>query len=303
MIDTNIPPGAYWLDRDVQNPRPDRRHTRDWRKMPWWTKGTQFVVKEQRRLGDRQLAEVTVGLDPAVVAELRTRDRYTMVELAGDSHAVLHRVGPGDEEQYAALAAALVPTEESLSQFMTRIDCENGFVEWLVETGAIQRADLERWWHRYQYGDDEPAAEPPSVVTLLVCDEAIELKPCEFPGCSEPVAPTGRPTPPLGEAPLLCEDCAQGCLGHQKRCESASCECPAREHHVPARYRSVERRAVALRESGLLNEDRSLVVAALRVAAEQYERDAEAAASTPRIRQGFRSQAIRCRIIADVGDR
>lgn len=223
MTDTNIPPGAYRLDRDVANPRPDRRHSRDWRKMPVWDKGTRFVVKEQRRMGDRDLAEVTVGLDPNVAAELRARDRYTVVELAGDHNANLHRVGPGDEEQYAALAEALVPTTESLSQFMTRIDCESGFVEWLVEKGAVQRADLERWWRRYQYGDDDGGdVEPPAVITLPVHDEVpastplpsgpfaavpaipveggvggdwgepLELKPCEFPGCSEPIVPTGR---------------------------------------------------------------------------------------------------------------
>lgn len=168
----DIPPGAYKLDRDVQNPRPDRRRTRDWRKMPVWDKGTQFVVKEQRRMGDRHLAEIAAGLAPEVVAKLRADDRYTVVELVGDHHPILHRIGPGDEEQYAALAAALVPTEESLGQFMTRIDCQNRFVEWLVEKGAVGRADLERWWHRYQYGEDDGAdVEPPAIITLPVHDE------------------------------------------------------------------------------------------------------------------------------------
>lgn len=171
MTDITIPPGAYKLARDVQNPSPDRRYSRDWRKMPVWDKGTQFVVREQRRMGDRHLAEVTAGLEPDVVAELLARDRYTVVELAGDHHASLHRIGPGDDEQYAALAGALVAVEETLAQFMTRIDCESGFTEWLLENGKISRADLERWWHSYQYGDDESVVEPPAIITLQEPDD------------------------------------------------------------------------------------------------------------------------------------
>jgi len=79
-----IPPGAYKLAHDVQNPSPDRRSTRDWRKMPVWNKGTQFVVKEQRRMGDRHLVKAIAGLEPDVVAALRAKDRYTVIELAGD---------------------------------------------------------------------------------------------------------------------------------------------------------------------------------------------------------------------------
>src|SRR6185436_12290051 len=179
--DVDIPPGTYKLARDVQNPTPDRRHTRDWRKMPVWNQGSRFVVKEQRRMGDTHLAEVTAGLDPDVVAELRAKDRYTVVELAGSRWPGSHRIGPGDEEQYAALAAALTPCEESLSQFMTRIDCESGFVEWLVENDKITRADLEKWWHSYQYGDDESDVEPPAVITLPVHDEVPALPPAPLP--------------------------------------------------------------------------------------------------------------------------
>jgi len=185
--DVDIPPGTYKLARDVQNPTPDRRHTRDWRKMPVWNQGSRFVVKEQRRMGDKHLAEVTAGLDPDVVAELRAKDRYTVVELAGSRWPGSHRIGPGDEEQYAALAAALTPCEESLSQFMTRIDCESGFVEWLVENDKITRADLEKWWHSYQYGDDESDVEPPAVITLPVHDEVPALPPA-------PVDPTVKMT-------------------------------------------------------------------------------------------------------------
>lgn len=172
MSKTNdIPPGPYRLGSDVQNPRADRRHTRDWRKAPWWKKGAQFVVKEQRRGAFSR--EYLDSLPAEVADRLRAEDKYTVIELAGDRWPTSHRIGPGDDEQYAALAAALVPSEESLDQFMTRIDCQNGFVEWLVEKGAIQRADLERWWHRYQYGDDDGDVEPPAVVTVPTDDATL----------------------------------------------------------------------------------------------------------------------------------
>ncbi len=109
-----------------------------------------------------------------------------------------------------------------------------------------------------------------------------------------------RPTPPPSESPLLCTECSEGCPGHQERCEIGGCECPL----VPdSRNRRAERRAIILRNSGTLDDgDRVLLVGALRVAAAQYDKDAASNAATPRIRQQFRSQAIRCRIIADTLD-
>ena len=154
-----IPSGFYRIDRDVKNPRADRRVTRDWSKAPVWAAGTEFVVREQQRMSTRHLDESVADLPPDVVAKLRARNTYTVVELAGDRHPSLHRVGPGHAEQYAALAAALVPTAESVDQFMTRIDCDSGFVKHLVGRGAIARADLEKWWREYQYGDPDDGEE------------------------------------------------------------------------------------------------------------------------------------------------
>lgn len=151
----HIPPGSYRLDRDVKNPRADRRVTRDWSKASVWQAGLEFVVRAQQRVSTRELDEATAGLPADVADKLRAHNVYTVVELAGDRHAGLHRVGPGHAEQYAALAESLVQTEESIIQFMTRIDCSSGFVQWLVERGAVKRADLERWWREYQFGDDE----------------------------------------------------------------------------------------------------------------------------------------------------
>lgn len=179
--ETYIPPGAYRLDRDVQNPRPDHRRTRDWRKMPIWYAGVRFVVREQSRMGAHSLAEACAGLEPHVVAKLQAEDRYTVVELEGPRGSTNHRVGPRHADQYAALAAALVPTEESSSQFMARIGCASEFVEWLIENNAIPRLDLEKWWHRYQYGSaDNVNVEPSAVITPSVHDEVPASIPALF---------------------------------------------------------------------------------------------------------------------------
>jgi hypothetical protein len=168
----DIPPGSYRLTRDVANPWPDRRYNRDWRKLPVWEKGARFTVRELRRMGDRHLNEMAGDLEPTLLANLRARDRYTVVELAGDRYPSLHRVGPGDREQYAALGAAFEPSDESLAQFMTRIGCDNTFAEWLLEKGIVTRLDFEQWWHRYEYGDDDgDPIEAPAIVTLPVTDD------------------------------------------------------------------------------------------------------------------------------------
>lgn len=155
--DKNIPPGPYRLSRDVKNPNADRRVARDWRKVPVWKKGTQFVVVEQRHRAISE--EYLLTLDPKVAAQLRERDTYTTIVQAGHSHPCLYMIGPGSEEQYKALDAALVRCEtESLDQFLTRIDCPDGFVEWMLENNHATRAEIESWWCSYQFGVPEPIA-------------------------------------------------------------------------------------------------------------------------------------------------
>lgn len=57
-------------------------------------------------------------------------------------------------DAFARVAEALVPCAESHDQFMTRIRCNNGLADFLVESGTLSRADFERAWDRYQNGDD-----------------------------------------------------------------------------------------------------------------------------------------------------
>ncbi len=163
MTSIIIPAGSYRLSRSVKNPTPDRRRTRDWRALAIWSEGEEFIVREQRRdLAGLDLARLPDDKRARVEATML----YTVVEMVGQDHPCLHRVGPGNAEQYAALAAALVPTEESLAQFMARIELESGFVRWLVDRGEISRADIERLWNQFQYGDPEGAPNGDDATTL-----------------------------------------------------------------------------------------------------------------------------------------
>lgn len=169
-----IPAGAYTIEVDVKNPSPDRRMTRDWTKAPVWTAGTEFVVREQVRMTKVHLEETVADLPKDVADSLRARNVYTVVEMAGDRHASLHRVGPGHVAQYMALAIALVPTEESVAQLMARVECDNRFVAWLVETDRVSRADLEKWWRLYMYDEDYNAAPSVNSDAETTLDEPAE---------------------------------------------------------------------------------------------------------------------------------
>jgi hypothetical protein len=45
MESKTLVPGLYILTKDVSNPKPDRRHTWDWRKWAVWEKGMKIVVR------------------------------------------------------------------------------------------------------------------------------------------------------------------------------------------------------------------------------------------------------------------
>jgi hypothetical protein len=49
-----VAPGIYRLTKDITNPRPDRRMTRDWRKEPVIQAGRVFVVQAHRWLTPRE---------------------------------------------------------------------------------------------------------------------------------------------------------------------------------------------------------------------------------------------------------
>ncbi len=108
-----------------------------------------------------------------------------------------------------------------------------------------------------------------------------------------------HPATPPGEAPLLCEGCSAGCIGHgryEDRCHGAGCECPKR---WPRSLQALDARWTKLKNSARLDEDASILSTALRVAAEQFDRDAEASRAVSRTREQFLLQAAQCRVIAE----
>lgn len=46
LADLPLQPGNYILTRDVTNPFPDKRKKYDWRDLPFWKAGSEFVVVE-----------------------------------------------------------------------------------------------------------------------------------------------------------------------------------------------------------------------------------------------------------------
>jgi hypothetical protein len=129
-----LKPGTYKLVADLANPTPDKRYRRDWREFPVWEEGWEFLVEDASR-------------------ESGSPHAYTRIVLVGHpwNH---HAVGPGHEERYAALEAALVPCEQSTEAFLAAHRIEDGFVQWLLTSGKLDRDTLRDLWAEYQ--DDDP---------------------------------------------------------------------------------------------------------------------------------------------------
>lgn len=125
-------------------------------------------------------------------------------------------------------------------------------------------------------------------------------------------ASTGDPSskpPPVSRAglrdfsvrqPLLCEACSAGCIGHGRtgvmRCDHIACECTKKR---PSSCAALERRWEALRTSGKLDEDATIIATAMRTAADAYIGFAQAETSSDRTREQFLLQAAQCITIAE----
>ena len=148
-----LKPGTYRLPGDIPNPRPDRRLKRDWRAFPVWEAGWEFLVESY---GVARNAPDPDG--PAA-------STYTVIRLVG--HRWSHEnLGPGNEEQYAALTAALVPCPESLKAMFTRLDVNDYFAKWFVESGKVSREEFEKLWYEYEHQDDDHPSVRAIAITI-----------------------------------------------------------------------------------------------------------------------------------------
>ena len=128
-----LKPGMYKLSRDVVNPSPDRRKKRDWRSLPSWTEGTEFLVREQNCDG------ISLG--------------YTTICLVGDRSAY-SAIGPGNADRYHALESAMIQCEESDDAMLTEMGVYDNFAQWLAKSGKIERAVFRALWADYCDEDD-----------------------------------------------------------------------------------------------------------------------------------------------------
>jgi hypothetical protein len=119
-----IKAGHYVLSRDVKNPKPDRR-SKDWDKLATWPAGARVYVRE---VGNQ------IG-EPA-----------TVIEFTQSQWPSLHRIPPYQTEQYAAIAEALTPTDETFKGLLHRLDiCDTYWIlKALVRSGKISHADIEQ---------------------------------------------------------------------------------------------------------------------------------------------------------------
>ncbi len=141
-----LKPGTYVLSRNVHNPNPDRRKRHDWRAVPVFRAGQEFLVVD---LWNEALEDM---LGPAAdEASARARRLWTAIQLVGARWS--HQDVKPKDELYAVLEVALAPAAESLDAMLTRLDVHNGFARWLVESEAVDRALFERLWDAYLRDD------------------------------------------------------------------------------------------------------------------------------------------------------
>lgn len=152
-----IKPGTYKLSRDVQNPAPDRRFKRDWRFVPTWRAGAEFIVTEWSRETDSvfEALDERGELTPERRAAIIESARYATIR-AVDSPYSHYEIGPGNEASFEALSAALVPVEESIDAMFARLSVRSNFARWLVDSGRLTPQLFEKLWAAYQ-GDDTPS--------------------------------------------------------------------------------------------------------------------------------------------------
>jgi len=166
----NLKAGTYKLSRDVENPHPDRRKTRDWRAIPLWKAGTEFLVQTYGRETNSLIDSVKSELTPEQIERIERKVSYSVIQLVG--HRWSHEyIGPGNVEQYTALGAALEPIPESHEAMFTRLGVRDYFARWLVESGRLTPQAFETLHEAYEAAGEVPASAPVPQGVRLTSDE------------------------------------------------------------------------------------------------------------------------------------
>lgn len=118
-----LKPGYYRLSRDVENPDPDRRKSRDVTALPVWKAGTRIAV--------RIFLPDVEGVP------------HLEIEWPDDRHAILTRRAEW-HGQYKAIAPALEPIEMDLDLTLHKMGASDYRVlDWLVRHGHVTLAQIE----------------------------------------------------------------------------------------------------------------------------------------------------------------
>lgn len=144
-----LTPGTYKLCADLKNPIPDKRHKHDWTEFPVWKAGWEFLIEGEKIDGTDRYG---------------TGRYFTKIMLVGHRWTH-HAVNPGHEERYAALEAALVPCAQSDEAFLAALRVQDGFAQWLLMRGKLDRDTFRALWTEYEDDDGESA---PSVTNSQV---------------------------------------------------------------------------------------------------------------------------------------
>lgn len=129
-----LAPGTYRLAADLVNPKADRRQRYDWRAKAVFTAGTEFVVVADT-VGE------TAGVDPS---------GWTVIRMVGARYTYQAALSSGPfAELYAALEGALQPVAESVAACLFRLEVNDHFAAWLLDSGVVTRELFERLWLLY----------------------------------------------------------------------------------------------------------------------------------------------------------
>ena len=138
----DIKPGCYVLDADVENPKPDRRASRDWTNAPTWKQGMRLFVRST-------LYDVVNGERVYILTIENTTSRWTHMNIKRYEH-----------ERWNAITAYMLRVDEDFDFLLHRLDA-GGYVRGeilrqLVKMGKISQDELEEA-HKLAMSDDSPA--------------------------------------------------------------------------------------------------------------------------------------------------
>lgn len=123
MSAVEIKRGTFQLRRSVENPKPNKRNSRDWRCLPEWTGGTYFIVEDWYG-SDRD--------HPLACIRTQHRDSPDIVET---------------DDRFWLIARHLIPVEEKPSDYLARTRNTNNapdVLDYLADTGIITSLQVEQ---------------------------------------------------------------------------------------------------------------------------------------------------------------